>query len=139
MNSRVSTSQAGGDVKIFGEEVKDLLHDFTGGLQRAINNLAIACLLHATSLHTARVDKEVPTSGGRIPIEIEAKPNVLPTRIWGVCATKFHFRTYFGVLSGRINDVMVSWSSSSVLAVANATPISIRRRTWSIASTARRT
>lgn len=52
-------SQAGGDVKIFGEEVKDLLHDFTGGLPRAINNLAIACLLQATALHTARVDEEV--------------------------------------------------------------------------------
>lgn len=52
-------SQAGGDVKIFGEEVKDLLHDFTGGLPRAINNLAIACLLHATGLDAARVDEEV--------------------------------------------------------------------------------
>ncbi len=51
--------QAGGDVKIFGEEVKDLLHDFTGGLPRAINNLAIACLLQATALNVARVDEEV--------------------------------------------------------------------------------
>ncbi len=52
-------SQAGGDVKIFGEEVKDLLHDFTGGLPRAINNLAIACLLQAAALNTARVDEQV--------------------------------------------------------------------------------
>lgn len=52
-------SQAGGDVKIFGQEVKDLLHDFTGGLPRAINNLAIACLLQATSGDLARVDEEV--------------------------------------------------------------------------------
>jgi len=52
-------SQAGGDVKIFGEEVKDLLHDFTGGLPRAINNLAIACLLQATAADLARVDEEV--------------------------------------------------------------------------------
>jgi len=51
--------QAGGDVKIFGEEVKELLHDFTGGLPRAINNLAIACLLQATALNVARVDEEV--------------------------------------------------------------------------------
>jgi len=50
---------AGGDVKIFGEEVKDLLHDFTGGLPRAINNLAIACLLQATALNVARVDEDV--------------------------------------------------------------------------------
>lgn len=52
-------SQVGGDVKIFGAEVKDLLHDFTGGLPRAINNLAIACLLQATALNVARVDEEV--------------------------------------------------------------------------------
>jgi general secretion pathway protein A len=52
-------SQAGGDVKIFGEEVKDLLHDFTGGLPRAINNLAIACLLQATAVGAARVDEQV--------------------------------------------------------------------------------
>jgi len=52
-------SQAGGDVKIFGEEIKDLLHDFTGGLPRAINNLAIACLLQATAVGAARVDEEV--------------------------------------------------------------------------------
>lgn len=52
-------SQAGGDVKLFGEEVKDLLHDFTGGLPRAINNLAIACLLQATALDAARVDENV--------------------------------------------------------------------------------
>lgn len=51
--------QAGGDVKIFGEEVKDLLHDFTGGLPRAINNLAIACLLQATALDVVRVDEHV--------------------------------------------------------------------------------
>jgi general secretion pathway protein A len=52
-------SQAGGDVKIFGPEVKDLLHDFTGGLPRAINNLAIACLLQATAANLARVDEDV--------------------------------------------------------------------------------
>ena len=52
-------SQAGGDGKIFGAEVKDLLHDFTGGLPRAINNLAIACLLQATALNVARVDEDV--------------------------------------------------------------------------------
>jgi general secretion pathway protein A len=52
-------SQAGGDVKLFGQEVKDLLHDFTGGLPRAINNLAIACLLQATAAGAARVDEAV--------------------------------------------------------------------------------
>lgn len=52
-------SQAGGDIKIFGPEVKDLLHDFTGGLPRSINNLAIACLLQATAANLARVDEDV--------------------------------------------------------------------------------
>ena len=52
-------TQAGGDAKLFGEEVKALLHDFTGGLPRAINNLAIACLLQATAVDTARVDEDV--------------------------------------------------------------------------------
>ncbi|MFV1990084.1 MAG: ExeA family protein [Acidimicrobiales bacterium] len=52
-------SQAGGDVKIFGDEVKELIHDFTGGLPRAINNLAIACLLQATASGAARVDEGI--------------------------------------------------------------------------------
>ena len=52
-------SQAGGDVKIFGEEVKDLLHDFTGGVPRAINNLAIACLMQGTASSLAHVDEQV--------------------------------------------------------------------------------
>jgi len=52
-------TQAGGDATIFGGDVKDLLHDFTGGLPRAINNLAIACLLQATATGSARVDEEV--------------------------------------------------------------------------------
>lgn len=52
-------SQAGGDAKIFGAEVKDLLHDFTGGVPRAINNLAIACLLQATASELARIDEDV--------------------------------------------------------------------------------
>ena len=52
-------TQAGGTAKLFGEEVKALLHDFTGGLPRAINNLAIACLLQATALGVTRIDEDV--------------------------------------------------------------------------------
>lgn len=52
-------TQAGGNAKLFGEEVKALLHDFTGGLPRAINNLAIACLLQATALGVTRIDEDV--------------------------------------------------------------------------------
>jgi general secretion pathway protein A len=52
-------TQAGGNPKLFADDVKDLLHDFTGGLPRAINNLAIACLLQATAAGAARVDADV--------------------------------------------------------------------------------
>ena len=51
--------QAGGDVKIFSPEVKELVHDFTGVLPRAINNLAIACLLQATARDVVRVDEDL--------------------------------------------------------------------------------
>lgn len=52
-------SGAGGDPRIFAEDVKDLMHDFTGGVPRAINNLAIACLLQATGANAMRVDQDV--------------------------------------------------------------------------------
>jgi general secretion pathway protein A len=52
-------TQAGGNVKVFAEEIKTLLHDCTGGLPRAINNMAIACLLQATALGVTRIDEEV--------------------------------------------------------------------------------
>ena len=52
-------SQAGGDVKIFGDEIKDSIHDFTGGVPRSINNLAVACLLQATASEVARVDNDI--------------------------------------------------------------------------------
>jgi general secretion pathway protein A len=52
-------TQAGGNAKLFGEDVKSLLHDFTGGLPRAINNLAIACLVQATALGLTRIDADV--------------------------------------------------------------------------------
>lgn len=51
-------SQHGGDVKVFDESVKDLIHEFTGGNPRGINNAAIACLLHATSKRSLRIEDE---------------------------------------------------------------------------------
>jgi len=48
----------GGDSKIFDESVKDLIHDFTAGVPRSINNLAIACLLGATNARSMRIDEE---------------------------------------------------------------------------------
>jgi len=50
---------SGGDVKIFDDSVKDLIHEFTGGNPRGINNAATACLLAAVSRRTARIDDEI--------------------------------------------------------------------------------
>ena len=40
---------AGGSEKIFEPEAKDLIHDYTGGVPRQINNVATACLINAAS------------------------------------------------------------------------------------------
>ena len=52
-------ARAGGDAKIFDDEVKHLIHDFTGGSPRAVNNLAIACLLQATARRAPRIGEEI--------------------------------------------------------------------------------
>jgi general secretion pathway protein A len=51
--------QAGGDARTFDDSVKSLIHDFTGGVPRHINNLATACLLQATARKLARIDEQV--------------------------------------------------------------------------------
>lgn len=55
----VQMKQAGGAEDLFEPSVKELIHDFTGGLPRAINNLATACLLQGTSGNVARIDETV--------------------------------------------------------------------------------
>jgi general secretion pathway protein A len=52
-------TQAGGEPKVFDEEVKAAIHDFTGGVPRQINNLATACLLQATGRKVLRIDESV--------------------------------------------------------------------------------
>jgi len=52
-------SQAGGDVQIMDDSVKSAIHDFTGGVPRAINNLATACLIQAAGKKLARIDDEL--------------------------------------------------------------------------------
>ena len=42
-------SKAGGVTKIFESEAKNLIHDYTGGVPRQINNVATACLINATA------------------------------------------------------------------------------------------
>lgn len=41
--------KAGGMEKIFEPEAKDLIHDYTGGVPRQINNVATACLINAAA------------------------------------------------------------------------------------------
>jgi len=52
-------SEHGGDVKSFDDGTKDLIHEFTGGNPRSINNAAVACLMGATSKRQLRIDEEM--------------------------------------------------------------------------------
>jgi len=52
-------TQAGGSPKAFDDSVKDMIHDFTGGVPRQINNLATVCLLQATARKLARIDEDL--------------------------------------------------------------------------------
>lgn len=51
--------QAGGDAQIMDDSVKNAIHDYTGGVPRAINNLATACLIQATAANVVRIDDEL--------------------------------------------------------------------------------
>lgn len=46
---------AGGTNKIFEPEAKELIHDYTGGVPRQINNVATACLIHAASQNLKKI------------------------------------------------------------------------------------
>lgn len=49
--------EAGGSDKLFEESVKTLIHEYTGGIPRQINNLATACLLEAAAESSSRVSE----------------------------------------------------------------------------------
>ena len=51
--------QAGGPEDVFDHAVKELIHDFTGGIPRQINNLATTCLLQATARNVMRIDEQL--------------------------------------------------------------------------------
>jgi general secretion pathway protein A len=53
----IQMKQAGGPEDVFDGSVKELIHDFTGGIARHINNIATACLLQATALNVMRIDE----------------------------------------------------------------------------------
>jgi general secretion pathway protein A len=50
---------AGGSEKLFDREVIELIYDYTGGVPRAINNLATSCLLAAVAAGSQRVDQPI--------------------------------------------------------------------------------
>jgi general secretion pathway protein A len=51
--------RAGGSEKLFEAAAKELIHDFSGGVPRQINNLATACLVQAMADNTSRVNEAV--------------------------------------------------------------------------------
>jgi len=51
--------QSGGSEKLFESATKELIHDYSGGIPRQINNLATACLLQAAAENAARVTEPV--------------------------------------------------------------------------------
>jgi len=48
---------AGGTHKTFEPEAKDLIHDYTGGVPRQINNVATACLINAASRNIKKINE----------------------------------------------------------------------------------
>jgi len=51
--------QAGGSEKLFDPAAKGLIHDYSGGVPRQINNLATACLLAAAAQNAPRISEAV--------------------------------------------------------------------------------
>lgn len=51
--------QAGGSEKLFEEAAKGLIHDYSGGVPRQINNLATACLLQAAAQNASHVNQAI--------------------------------------------------------------------------------
>ena len=51
--------QAGGSEKLFEDATKAMIHDYSGGIPRQINNLATACLLAAAAENVPRVSEAV--------------------------------------------------------------------------------
>jgi general secretion pathway protein A len=51
--------QAGGSEKLFDPTAKSLIHDYSGGVPRQINNLATACLLATAAQNAARISEAI--------------------------------------------------------------------------------
>jgi len=52
-------SLAGGTNKIFEPEAKALIHDYTGGVPRQINNVATACLINAAAKNLKKITESL--------------------------------------------------------------------------------
>ncbi len=50
---------AGSSEKVFEPEVKELIHDYSNGLPRQINNIATACLINANILKAQKINLEL--------------------------------------------------------------------------------
>ena len=48
-------TKAGGTAKIFESQAKALIHDYTGGVPRQINNVATACLINAAARRVNKI------------------------------------------------------------------------------------
>lgn len=51
--------QAGGSSQIFDDSTKMVIHDYTGGVPRQINQVATQCLIQATASNVVRVDDQL--------------------------------------------------------------------------------
>jgi len=50
---------AGGSEKLFDSAAKNVIHDYSRGVPRQINNLATACLLQAAAQNASRISQAI--------------------------------------------------------------------------------
>jgi len=50
---------AGATEKLFDSEAKELIHDYSGGIPRSINNIATACLINAVSKNLKQINAQL--------------------------------------------------------------------------------
>jgi len=51
--------QAGASEKVFEPEVKEMIHEYSNGIPRQINNIATACLINANIQNTQKINLEL--------------------------------------------------------------------------------
>ena len=50
---------AGGNEKIFASEAKEIIHDYSGGVPRQINNIATACLIAGAATEANQIGADL--------------------------------------------------------------------------------